>query len=116
MTSESPDSSPTGSRSCTPDASSRQGPVAELLEQPAHPYTQGLLKCVPKVSRRQRPLPTMTGTAEDAWALSEGCRFAPRCPLVIDQCRRDEPSLARDDRREALAACWMAGGEARPTP
>ena len=92
------------------------GPVTELLEQPAHPYTQGLLKCVPRVSRRQRPLPTMTGTAEDAWALSEGCRFAPRCPLVIDQCRRDEPSLARDDRRAALAACWMAGGEARPRP
>jgi oligopeptide/dipeptide ABC transporter ATP-binding protein len=85
-----------------------EGPVADLLEQPAHPYTQGLLKSVPKVTRRQRPLPTMTGSAEDAWALTEGCRFAPRCPLVTEQCHREEPTLILDTARGTSAACWVA--------
>ena len=59
----------------------------------------------------------MPGTAEDAWALTEGCRFAPRCPRVIDQCRHDEPSLEPVDGHSTLAACWVPGsGEPEPAP
>jgi peptide/nickel transport system ATP-binding protein len=77
-----------------------QGPVAEIFAHPRHPYTQGLLGCMPRLGQAHRlragnqMLPTIAGTVPQLSALPAGCSFAPRCGLAIDACRRDNPPLA----------------------
>jgi oligopeptide/dipeptide ABC transporter ATP-binding protein len=63
------------------------GPVAEVLAQPLHPYTQGLLRCMPRVSQRKERLEVIPGTVPDPRRLPSGCRFHPRCPLSADRTR-----------------------------
>ncbi|MDF2694883.1 MAG: Oligopeptide transport system permease protein OppB, partial [Labilithrix sp.] len=80
-------------------------PVAELFANPRHPYTRGLLKSLPTFEAppppatadgerpRRARLPTIEGIVPDLMALPPGCRFAGRCPIVIDACRAAEPML-----------------------
>ncbi len=74
------------------------GPVAEVFARPRHPYTRGLLGCMPRLGEAHtlretnRPLPTIAGTVPGLAALPTGCSFAPRCTLAIDACRRAVPS------------------------
>src|SRR5499425_1304267 len=68
-------------------------PVASIFSGPLHPYTRGLLRCVPHPSRFGQPLSSIDGAPPDLRRANGGCRFAPRCPLVQDRCRRDEPTL-----------------------
>ncbi len=71
-------------------------PVRSVFAGPRHPYTRGLLQSLPGmhlgISRQQR-LPTIPGIVPDPFDLPTGCRFADRCPLVIDACRVAEPAL-----------------------
>jgi peptide/nickel transport system ATP-binding protein len=67
------------------------GSVAELLESPLHPYTQGLLRCVPRLGRPEVALAPIEGSVPDMIALPPGCRFADRCPKVEDRCRSAMP-------------------------
>jgi len=60
------------------------GSVAELMEDPLHPYTQGLLRCVPRLGRPDMALTPIEGSVPDMTALPPGCRFADRCPKVED--------------------------------
>jgi len=69
-------------------------PVASIFRGPLHPYTRGLLRCLPHPSRFGQPLSSIDGAPPDLRRVNGGCRFAPRCPLVQDRCRRDEPTLA----------------------
>jgi oligopeptide/dipeptide ABC transporter ATP-binding protein len=70
-----------------------EGPVAALLDDPLHPYTQGLLRCVPRLGRPEVPITPIEGSVPDMVALPPGCRFAPRCPFVMDRCRDAVPPL-----------------------
>ncbi|MEK7732442.1 MAG: ABC transporter ATP-binding protein, partial [Planctomycetota bacterium] len=63
------------------------GPVAEVLAHPLHPYTQGLLRCMPRLSQRKERLEVIPGTVPDPRRLPSGCRFHPRCPLSADRAR-----------------------------
>ena len=79
--------------------------VASLFEHPRHPYTRGLLRSLPSFEaapapdpandgpRRRARLPVIEGIVPDLMALPPGCRFADRCPMVIDDCRKAEPTL-----------------------
>ena len=72
-----------------------RAPVAEIFARPRHPYTKGLLGSVPvptKGGERKR-LPTIEGMVPDLRELPKGCRFADRCSMVIDDCRKAEPAL-----------------------
>ncbi len=84
-----------------------QAPVAALFDQPQHPYTIGLLGSVPRLDRDQDRLDAIDGTVPDPLRLPPGCRFSPRCPFVIDQCRAEPPALmpVGADHR---VACWRA--------
>jgi len=65
-----------------------------LLSSPRHPYTVGLLGCVPDAAEtRPRRLVSIPGSAPDLSRLPDGCRFAPRCPLAIDACTSGEVPL-----------------------
>jgi peptide/nickel transport system ATP-binding protein len=68
-------------------------PVAKIFEQPLHPYTRGLLRCLPHPSRFGQPLSSIEGAPPDLRQVNGGCRFAPRCPLALESCHRSEPAL-----------------------
>jgi peptide/nickel transport system ATP-binding protein len=80
-------------------------PVRRLFADPQHPYTRGLLRSVPSLQTREHRLRTIEGTVPSPFAMPRGCSFNPRCALVRDICREQEPKLlpAGDATR---AACW----------
>jgi oligopeptide/dipeptide ABC transporter ATP-binding protein len=68
-----------------------EGPVAEVLRAPRHPYTEGLLRAAPRLAREKLvPIP---GTVPSLDALPAGCAFAPRCPQHVAECDAAVPGL-----------------------
>ena len=75
-----------------------RGPAAQVLAEPRHPYTAGLLACLPDLAGN-KPLRPIRGQVPALDAMPAGCRFSPRCPLVQDDCRQGAiPMLALDGR------------------
>ena len=71
-----------------------QAPSAELFRNPLNPYTRGLLESIPGAdSVHHRRLRAIAGTIPNALHPPSGCRFHPRCPMVIDECARVVPPL-----------------------
>ena len=72
-------------------------PVDELFARPKHPYTEGLLRSVPKLTAkdvaRKTRLQTIEGTVPRPTALPPGCHFEPRCPYRMPRCREEEIPL-----------------------
>ena len=68
-----------------------EGPVAEVLHHPAHPYTQGLLRAAPRLTREK--LVPVPGTVPVLDSLPPGCAFAPRCPQHVAACDAALPEL-----------------------
>jgi oligopeptide/dipeptide ABC transporter ATP-binding protein len=79
--------------------------VRWLFADPRHPYTRGLLRSVPSLEMREHRLRTIEGSVPPAFAMPQGCRFNPRCALVRDECRDQEPPLI-DVGHGTQAACW----------
>ncbi|MCH8533131.1 MAG: dipeptide/oligopeptide/nickel ABC transporter permease/ATP-binding protein [Saccharospirillum sp.] len=78
------------------------GPVKELLENPAHPYTRRLIACVPDVTKVQPQLTEIPGLPPQVNNLPVGCKFADRCDQVTDRCRQAPVELeALTDERQA---------------
>jgi oligopeptide/dipeptide ABC transporter ATP-binding protein len=79
--------------------------VHELFHNPRHPYTEGLLRSVPRLTEeglKLRRLETIEGAVPNLLHLPEGCKFAPRCAYVIDECTTDEiPLVAVNDEHQA---------------
>ena len=69
--------------------------VDALFERPEHPYTVGLLGSLPRLSGRAEQLASIEGMVPDMSAPPAGCRFAPRCPLADERCRRERPPIVR---------------------
>jgi peptide/nickel transport system ATP-binding protein len=70
--------------------------VEQLFADPRHPYTQGLIRSIPRLdlaALRKTRLQTIAGTVPRLINPPEGCRFAPRCSLATDECRRAQPAL-----------------------
>ncbi|NOX62972.1 MAG: ABC transporter ATP-binding protein [Chloroflexi bacterium] len=81
------------------------GSVDEVIESPQHPYTQGLLDCIPRLGRERQPLSPIPGNVPDLATLPPGCSFAPRCPLARPVCESGPipmVRLARDRRSRCL--------------
>jgi oligopeptide/dipeptide ABC transporter ATP-binding protein len=66
-------------------------PLRALFERPAHPYTRLLLDAVPTTRRKSDRLPIIPGALPAPGRLPGGCRFHPRCPMTIDECRSTAP-------------------------
>ncbi|HST15408.1 MAG TPA: ABC transporter ATP-binding protein [Gaiellaceae bacterium] len=72
-----------------------EGPAAQVVRTPQHPYTRALLSVVPRRDPRDRHTgQVLRGETPDAVHIPSGCRFHPRCPLAFDACRVEEPALA----------------------
>jgi len=70
------------------------GPVREVFQKAAHPYTRGLLQSVPTLrSDRSRPLRTIEGSVPPVSSLPPGCAFEPRCEWRLPSCSQALPSL-----------------------
>ena len=80
-----------------------EGPTQEILRRPRHPYTQGLLRAAPRLSREKiQPIP---GAVPALDALPAGCAFAPRCAFRVDACDAAMPqlrSVAPDHRARCI--------------
>jgi oligopeptide/dipeptide ABC transporter ATP-binding protein len=65
----------------------------DLFHRPRHPYTEGLLRSLPRVDRDLEDLTPIEGWVPSPFELPEGCRFEPRCPYSTDQCKDLNPDL-----------------------
>jgi oligopeptide/dipeptide ABC transporter ATP-binding protein len=85
------------------------GPAEAVLFSPQHPYTQALLRCVPRIdygstARAQRGLlPVIAGAAPSLATLSSGCVFEPRCEKRMDACQTSEPIGAQIGRAHEVS-------------
>jgi peptide/nickel transport system ATP-binding protein len=100
------------------------GATREILEDPQHPYTRGLLGSRLSVDDRRSTLRPIPGEVPEAVDWPRGCRFHPRCFEVMDRCRREEPKLLPTMGRPGTvhdgvglpraareARCWLLGEE-----
>ena len=81
------------------------GPVHEVINQPAHPYTEGLMAAIPDMALDREQLNQIDGAMPRLNAIPRGCAFNPRCPQVFDRCRVERPDLM--DAGATRAACWL---------
>jgi peptide/nickel transport system ATP-binding protein len=77
---------------------------------PAHPYTQRLLGATPRLHEEVEELAFIPGTPPDLVAPPEGCRFHPRCPVVLERCAHDDVPL-REIEPDHMVACWRCFDE-----
>ncbi|WP_026690809.1 ABC transporter ATP-binding protein [Alteribacter aurantiacus] len=70
-----------------------QGSVRTILKEPKHPYTQGLIKSLPKMDKRNQRLYSIPGNVPKPGSITEGCRFAPRCEHAFERCFKENPDL-----------------------
>src|SRR6187401_1067176 len=69
------------------------GPVQEVIHNPQHPYTTGLMGSIPAVGQELERLPQIEGSMPRLNAIPAGCPFNPRCPRVFDRCKVERPDL-----------------------
>lgn len=65
--------------------------IHQIFRKPLHPYTQGLLRAIPHVTKAQESLDSIPGSVPDLISPPSGCRFHPRCPYAWDLCKKEKP-------------------------
>ena len=84
------------------------GPVHEVINHSAHPYTAGLMASIPDMESDRDELNQIDGAMPRLNAIPPGCAFNPRCPQVFERCLRERPDLM--NAGATRAACWQAQG------
>jgi len=84
--------------------------VRDLFNNPAHPYTEALMRSVPNVDEEVEYLYSIEGQPPALDNLPPGCTFAPRCPYVFDRCNEAFPDLIQVGDRHS-ATCWKLAGK-----
>ena len=82
------------------------GDVEDVFTDPRHPYTKGLLDCVPDPREDEADLEPIGGQVPDLTDPPDGCNFAPRCPFAVDGCEQVDPRLRRVDHDHYSACIW----------
>ncbi|VTU20696.1 ABC transporter ATP-binding protein [Variovorax sp. PBL-E5] len=81
------------------------GPVHEVIHQPAHPYTAGLMASIPDMEMDRDRLNQIDGAMPRLNAIPRGCAYNPRCPRSFDRCMVERPDLMNAGATHA--ACWL---------
>ncbi len=84
-------------------------PTENLFQNPLHPYTEALLKCLPGAQKRDK-LVTIKGSVPDINDRPAGCNFQPRCPKSFEECKKNEPEMYSAGN-ERQTACFLYRGE-----
>lgn len=84
------------------------GSVQNVLKNPSHPYTIGLINSIPKIHMKEHRLHPIDGLMPDPTNLPEGCPFSPRCKYATDQCRTSRPKM-KTVVGEHTVKCFRAG-------
>ncbi|WP_322895958.1 MULTISPECIES: ABC transporter ATP-binding protein [unclassified Yoonia] len=79
------------------------GPVAQVFDDPQHPYTLGLMGSMPAIAGRQGRLMTIPGAVPSPEMMPAGCRFATRCPFVVADCHKTRPALTDVGHGQSVA-------------
>jgi len=79
------------------------GPVRDIFSRPTHPYTRGLLECLPRLDSRQTVQASIPGVPATPMSLPPGCPFSPRCRHALPSCSQVEPTLQRSGN--SMVAC-----------
>jgi oligopeptide/dipeptide ABC transporter ATP-binding protein len=88
------------------------GPVKQIYNTPAHPYTRALLESIPRVGDNRKRLTAIDGQPPDPSAPPPGCAFHPRCPSVMDRCRSEAPpEFGVADAQ--TSRCWLSAPAGR---
>jgi oligopeptide/dipeptide ABC transporter ATP-binding protein len=92
--------------------------IDDLFQDAQHPYTQGLLRSIPKLGAKfaegKQPLQEIPGTVPNLIRLPAGCPFAPRCPHAAEICRRERPPMFVLSETHG-SKCWLsAEGAEKP--
>ena len=80
--------------------------VISLFSKPLHPYTRGLLSCIPSGYKDDSELKPIAGSLPDLRSLPVGCRFAPRCPHVMAICNKQHPQLVQQGQTHKVS-CFL---------
>jgi peptide/nickel transport system ATP-binding protein len=86
------------------------GPVREVINHSAHPYTRGLMACIPDMDSDRENLNQIDGAMPRLNAIPQGCAFNPRCPQVHERCGQQRPELM--PAGATRAACWLHHSQA----
>jgi peptide/nickel transport system ATP-binding protein len=81
------------------------GPVHEVINQPAHPYSMGLMAAIPDITVDRERLHQIDGAMPRLNAIPTGCAYNPRCPRAFERCRIERPDLLHAGATRA--ACWL---------
>ncbi len=81
------------------------GPVSDVIANPQHPYTVGLMGSIPALGARVPMLTQIDGSMPRLDAIPSGCAFNPRCPKVMERCRVERPELLPSG--SGKSACWL---------
>lgn len=84
--------------------------VREIFHAPSHPYTRGLIRSIPSLTRSKDRLEPIEGVVPDPADAPPGCGFEPRCPQRHEQCRLEIPPLVEVSPGHKVA-CWLHGKE-----
>lgn len=88
-----------------------QSNVKEMFEEPKHPYTEALMKSIPRLETdRNQRLQTIKGNVPSLKELPSGCRFHPRCPFATEKCKNEEPPFFEVGNGR-ISKCWLADPE-----
>ena len=88
-----------------------QAPTAEIFDNTQHPYTEALMRSIPRTSQPSHtPLAAITGRPPVATHLPAGCAFSLRCPYVQPKCHEEDPPLVSIGTSGHKSACWYPVG------
>ena len=86
------------------------GTVRQVIKNPAHPYTRGLIEALPKLDDLDSPLIPIPGDIPSPLERPDGCVFHTRCSMVEDRCSQSKPSML-DQGDGHVAACFVTADE-----
>lgn len=80
--------------------------IDDLFDNSEHPYTEGLIRSIPRVGKKRKRLDTIPGIVPSPFDFPEGCRFEPRCEKSMNICKKEAPPEVEVEKGH-MVRCWL---------